>query len=71
MSAGQIESPTAADRMYGRVQEITGSDPLPYGIEANRGVLEELVAHAVDQHILSVAPDVDALFADDTRTLAG
>jgi hypothetical protein len=30
-----------------------------------------LVQHAVDQHILSAPPDLDALFAERTRALVG
>jgi 4,5-dihydroxyphthalate decarboxylase len=52
--------------------EVTGwSDPLPYGIEANRRVLDGLIAQARDQHILRAAVDVDALFARSVRKLAG
>src|SRR3954447_12504367 len=35
LRAGQIDSPTPTDAMYGRVLELTGEDPLPYGIEPN------------------------------------
>ena len=41
--------------MHRRVREITGADPLPYGMEPNRRVLEELARAAVDQHILDRA----------------
>ncbi len=30
------KSPTATDRMYQKVMDLTGADPLPYGIEPNR-----------------------------------
>src|SRR4051812_43763368 len=63
LRAGEIASPTAADRMHTRVLEITGRDPLPYGVEANRPVLEELIEHALAQKILRRRPDVDSLFA--------
>ncbi len=66
-----IEAPTAADRLYQRVAEITDDDPLPYGIEANRHVLAELIDHALAQHILTTRPDIDALFAEPTRGLVG
>ena len=66
---GSIASPDAADRMYQRVMEITGSDPLPYGIEPNRAVLEQLMRHAVDQRILDRPVDVESLFAETTRGL--
>ena len=39
LKAGEIEKPTGVDEVHQRVMEITG-DPLPYGIEPNRKVLE-------------------------------
>jgi 4,5-dihydroxyphthalate decarboxylase len=69
LAAGRIEG--KADRTYARVLAETGSDPLPYGIEPNRAVLEELNRQAVAQHILSGPVDVDALFAPATRGLVG
>jgi 4,5-dihydroxyphthalate decarboxylase len=58
---GEVES--AADRMYARVMEITGSDPLPYGVEPNRATIEELIDHAMRQKILRRRPPVESLFA--------
>ena len=66
-----IEKPTAVDEMHRRVSEITGADPLPYGIEPNRAMLEEAVASALTQGIISRPVDVDALFALSTRGLVG
>lgn len=71
LRAGTIESPTAVDRLHAQVMQITGADPLPYGIAPNRAVLDELIGHALAQHILTEPPDVDALFADGTRELVG
>jgi ABC-type nitrate/sulfonate/bicarbonate transport system substrate-binding protein len=68
---GAIEEPTKADRMYQRVLELTGQDPLPYGIEANRAVLTELMQHAVSQRILDRPMAVDDLFAPGTLELSG
>ncbi|MGP3945454.1 ABC transporter substrate-binding protein [Streptomyces sp. 6N106] len=68
---GEIETPTAVDTMHRRVAELTGADPLPYGLEPNRHVLEELLRHAVDQRILERAGPLDELFAPGTRDLAG
>ncbi|MFD7994725.1 ABC transporter substrate-binding protein [Streptomyces mexicanus] len=69
LRTGAIGSPTATDRMYQRVLEVTGRDPLPYGMEPNRAVLEELMRHAVDQHILDRPVPLETLFAESTRTL--
>jgi 4,5-dihydroxyphthalate decarboxylase len=55
--------------MYARVMELTGADPLPYGIEPNRAVLDELLRHAVDQKILTRAPRLEDVFAPGTRDL--
>ncbi|MPZ74653.1 MAG: ABC transporter substrate-binding protein [Nitriliruptorales bacterium] len=62
---------TPADRTYQRVMDITGEDPLPYGIAPNRAMLDLLVDHAVTQRILDRRPDVDELFAEGTRDLTG
>jgi 4,5-dihydroxyphthalate decarboxylase len=59
------------DQMYRRVMAITGHDPLPYGIEPNRAMIELLIRHAVSQRILNApAPAVETLFAEGTRDLA-
>ena len=70
LKAGQIEKPTAVDEMHLRVMEITGN-PLPYGIEPNRKVIEELMQHALTQGIITRPLDVDELFASGTRHLVG
>jgi 4,5-dihydroxyphthalate decarboxylase len=69
LRAGQVHD--ATDRMYARVMATTGADPLPYGIEPNRAVLEELLRHAVDQKILDRAPRLEDVFAPGTRELTG
>jgi len=71
LRAGKIEKPTAADEVHRRVMEITGGDPLPYGIEPNRRTLEELVSSAREQGILARAPAIEDLFARGTRDLVG
>jgi 4,5-dihydroxyphthalate decarboxylase len=68
LKAGKIEKPDAVDELHRRVMEITG-DPLPYGIEPNRKVIEELMGHAVAQGIISKPMSVDELFAPNTRSL--
>ena len=47
-----------------RVREITGGDPLPYGVDPNRAALEELVGHALRQGILTRPPELQSLFAE-------
>ena len=49
--------------LHARAAELVGGDPLPYGVEPNRAVIEELLDHAVAQKILRRRPAVDELFA--------
>ena len=68
LKAGTLPEETATDRMHRTVLELTGwDDPLPYGIEPNRQVLEELLRSAVDQKILERAPRLEDVFTADTR----
>ncbi|MBS1694638.1 MAG: ABC transporter substrate-binding protein [Actinobacteria bacterium] len=53
---------TAADRPYAQVLDATGADPLPYGIDANREMLEQLMEYALAQRILTAPVDIDDLF---------
>jgi 4,5-dihydroxyphthalate decarboxylase len=71
LSGGQIESPAPADLTHKRVMDITGSDPLPYGIGPNAAMIEQLIRYAVDQRILDRPPATEELFADGTRDLTG
>jgi 4,5-dihydroxyphthalate decarboxylase len=64
-----IEAPTPTDAFYKRVMEITGHDPLPYGIEPNRPILEALIRHAVGQKILERPVAVETLFPESTHHL--
>ena len=66
-----IEKPTAMDEMHRRVMEITGGDPLPYGVAPNRAALTELIGSARDQGIIRRAFDPEELFAEETRALVG
>jgi 4,5-dihydroxyphthalate decarboxylase len=68
LKAGRIEKPTSGDELHLRVMEITG-DPLPYGIEPNRRVLEELIRHAVTQGIIPRPFAVQELFAKGMHKL--
>lgn len=68
LRSGQIANPTTIDRLHARVMEMVG-DPLPYGIEPNRKVLENLIEHATRQQILHRPVELEALFAPATRNL--
>ncbi|MCU1563467.1 MAG: 4,5-dihydroxyphthalate decarboxylase [Arthrobacter sp.] len=62
-------SPT--DQMYRKVLQLTGADPLPYGVERNRQALETLMSYAMDQHIIDKPTPIAGLFAETTRELIG
>jgi 4,5-dihydroxyphthalate decarboxylase len=66
-----IEAPTGTDRMLRRVLELTGRDPLPYGLAPNSAAVDELVELAVSQKILTRKPSVEELFAEGTLDLTG
>ena len=57
------------DRLLRRVMDQSGRDPLPYGLEPNRAVLEQLLGHALDQHILKHSVRLEDLFVPGTLDL--
>jgi 4,5-dihydroxyphthalate decarboxylase len=65
---GGIQDPTAADRTYDRVTQVIG-DPLPYGVEPNRPMIETLIRHAISQKIIRSRMETDQLFAKETSDL--
>jgi 4,5-dihydroxyphthalate decarboxylase len=67
--AGAITDPDATDAMLARVTEITGSDPLPYGIAPNRAMIDQLVRYAVSQQIIDKPVTAEELFAPGTHDL--
>ena len=71
LKAGRIEKPTAVDEMHRRVMEITGKDPLPYGIAPNRQALEEVIASALEQKIITRPVTIEQLFPTNTHSLVG
>jgi 4,5-dihydroxyphthalate decarboxylase len=68
LERGAIQEPTEVDRLHQRVMEIAG-DPLPYGIDPNRRMLETLVDHALTQGIIRTRVTPEELFARTTRDL--
>ncbi|NIW24280.1 MAG: ABC transporter substrate-binding protein [Gammaproteobacteria bacterium] len=70
LKSGGVDPLTSADRLHLRMLEHVG-DPLPYGIEPNCRVLENLIAHATAQRILRKPAAVESLFAPTTLELTG
>ena len=60
LEAGVIEN--ADDEFFKRVMDVIG-DPLPYGIEPNRRMLEAIIGHAVEQGIIPRRVPVEDIFA--------
>jgi 4,5-dihydroxyphthalate decarboxylase len=66
--AKRLYMPRLDDPVLQRIAEIAG-DPLPYGIEPNRAMLEAIVRHAVEQGIIARPFAVEDLFAPGTQRL--
>jgi 4,5-dihydroxyphthalate decarboxylase len=71
LKSGAIARPSAVDELHRQVMSITGADPLPYGMEANRQVLEQAISAAVEQRIILRAPEIEELFPGNTLALTG
>ncbi len=61
--AAGIAQPSPDDRFFRQVMDEIG-DPLPYGIEPNRRMLEAVIQHSVEQGIIARQLSVDELFPD-------
>lgn len=59
----QLRDGAVTDRVYSQVLQTTGADPLPYGVQPNRAMLEQLMEYAMDQRILTRPVDIDEMFA--------
>jgi 4,5-dihydroxyphthalate decarboxylase len=59
LAAGRADG---ADPIHARVMDSIG-DPLPYGMEPNRKMLDAIVQYSVEQGILSKPFSADELFA--------
>ena len=70
LRSGAIAEPTAADKTFASVMEISG-DPLPYGIAPNRREIEAVIQYSVEQGILPKAFAVEDVFAKGTLDLVG
>ena len=71
LEAGAIEKMTPIDELHQRVMEITGRDPLPYGIDPNRATLENVIRNAAAQKIIPKRVTVEELFPRNTHRLVG
>jgi len=66
--ASGIDQPSSDDVFFKRVMDVTG-DPLPYGIEPNRLMLEDVIEYALEQGIITRRVAVEELFPPGTYAL--
>jgi 4,5-dihydroxyphthalate decarboxylase len=67
--AEDIQPASADDTFFKRVMDVTG-DPLPYGLSANRTMLETVVQYAAEQGIISRPIAIAELFPATTHALS-
>ena len=58
-----------AEEYLAETRRICGDDPFPYGIEANRAMLEFLTQMSYEQGLVKVRPRVDDLFLPEFRQI--
>jgi 4,5-dihydroxyphthalate decarboxylase len=63
LKGGTIAQPTTDDKFFRRVMDVIG-DPLPYGIEPNRPMLDAIVRHAREQGIITRQFTLEELFPE-------
>jgi 4,5-dihydroxyphthalate decarboxylase len=71
LEKGEVAQPSKTDQTYKRVMEITGRDPIPYGVEPNRKMIEAVIQYAREQGILNRHYRMEELFAPGTLDLIG
>jgi 4,5-dihydroxyphthalate decarboxylase len=71
LRGGQIAEPSASDQLYARVMQAGQADPLPYGVNPNRAMIEMVMRLAVEQGIIPAPYPVEELFAAGTHDLVG
>jgi 4,5-dihydroxyphthalate decarboxylase len=71
LQSDQIAMPSKTDKTYKRVLDITGADPLPYGVGPNRPMIDAVMQYAVEQGILTRTFTIEDLFAPGTLDLIG
>ncbi len=68
LGAGAIQEPTSVDRFHERVMKVI-ADPLPYGIEPNRAMIDEFIGHALTQEVIRRPVQAEDVFAAETLDL--
>lgn len=68
LQARRPEDLAGEDAFYRRMMDVIG-DPLPYGLEPNRPMLEAIIRHSVTQGIISTPVSPEDLFPPSTLRL--
>jgi 4,5-dihydroxyphthalate decarboxylase len=71
LRAGQIGEPTKMDQTMMKIAEITGKDPMPFGVEPNRAMIEAINQYATEQQIIPRPFKMDEIWAKGTLDLVG
>ena len=67
LASGGLQSP--ADKAIADMGNLTGGDPLPFGVEANRKTLEAFIDFNVEQKVLPRKVSPEEVFASSTLAL--
>jgi len=70
LKSNAIAEPNRNDQLYKRVMEITGKDPLPYGVAGSRAMIEAVIQYAQEQKIVTRPFTVDELFPATAQGIA-
>jgi 4,5-dihydroxyphthalate decarboxylase len=66
-----IAEPTKNDQTALKIMEITGKDPMPFGVEPNRAMIEAINQYATEQKIIPRPFRMDEIWAKGTLDLVG
>jgi 4,5-dihydroxyphthalate decarboxylase len=70
LASGAIEEPSKVDHIYRRVMDVL-PDPLPYGLDPNRAMIDEFIGHTLKQGVIRRPVRAEDVFAEETLTLIG
>ena len=70
LANGSIDEPSAVDSLYGRVLDVL-ADPLPYGVDPNRAMIDEFIGHALTQQVIRRPVSAEDIYAPETLGLTG
>lgn len=66
-----VAEPTKNDQTALKIMEITAKDPMPFGVEPNRAMIEAINQYATEQKIIPRPFKMDEIWAKGTLDLVG